>query len=222
MARLRRVGRAGSDGVDAKVLRHQLERHRTSHRDDTGLACAVVHTTHSAANFEREVFLLNAPVVSVILVCRSRCERSNSMVMSVVATPPLPGRFSISGRGRREENHGLIAKRMPEPLVLKPKLSIGLLEVDPKNGGFKRGDDNPLDCDLPVVDETSMVDIMLMEALLTMPSLLRSTDYRTVARFAQLNPLNPPTDRGFRSFAVRQRARPFRHTPTHDARQHHR
>ena len=25
-----------------------------------------------------------------------------------------------------------------------------LLEVDPKNGGFKRGDDNPLDCDLLV------------------------------------------------------------------------
>ena len=28
-------------------------------------------------------------------------------------------------------------------------------EVDPKGGGFKRGDDNPLDCDLLVVDETS-------------------------------------------------------------------
>ena len=33
-------------------------------------------------------------------------------------------------------------------------------------GGFKRGDDNPLDCDLLVVDETSMVDVMLMQALM--------------------------------------------------------
>src|SRR5260370_1359168 len=41
-----------------------------------------------------------------------------------------------------------------------------LLEVDPKGGGFKRGDDNPLDRDLLVVDETSMVDVMLMQALL--------------------------------------------------------
>mgnify|MGYP003296657318 CR=1 FL=1 len=41
-----------------------------------------------------------------------------------------------------------------------------LLEVDPKGGGFKRGDDNPLDCDLLVVDETSMVDVMLMQALM--------------------------------------------------------
>ena len=36
----------------------------------------------------------------------------------------------------------------------------------PQGGGFKRGDDNPLDCDLLVVDETSMVDVLLMQALL--------------------------------------------------------
>jgi exodeoxyribonuclease V alpha subunit len=40
------------------------------------------------------------------------------------------------------------------------------LEVDPRTGGFKRGEDNPLDCDLLVIDETSMVDVMLMQALL--------------------------------------------------------
>jgi ATP-dependent exoDNAse (exonuclease V) alpha subunit len=37
------------------------------------------------------------------------------------------------------------------------------VQVDPKGGGFKRGDDNPLDCDLLVVDETSMVDVMLAQ-----------------------------------------------------------
>ena len=41
-----------------------------------------------------------------------------------------------------------------------------LLEVDPKGGGFKRGDNNPLDCDLLIVDETSMVNVMLMQALM--------------------------------------------------------
>jgi exodeoxyribonuclease V alpha subunit len=40
------------------------------------------------------------------------------------------------------------------------------LEVDPKSGGFKRNADNSLDCDLLVVDEASMVDVMLMQALL--------------------------------------------------------
>jgi exodeoxyribonuclease V alpha subunit len=41
-----------------------------------------------------------------------------------------------------------------------------LLEADPKEGGFKRGEQNPVDCDLLVVDETSMVDVPLMRALL--------------------------------------------------------
>jgi exodeoxyribonuclease V alpha subunit len=31
---------------------------------------------------------------------------------------------------------------------------------------FKRNSDNPLECDLLVVDETSMVDVMLMQALM--------------------------------------------------------
>ena len=41
-----------------------------------------------------------------------------------------------------------------------------LLEVDPKGGGFRRGGENQLDCDLLVVDETSMVDVLLMQALM--------------------------------------------------------
>jgi exodeoxyribonuclease V alpha subunit len=53
-----------------------------------------------------------------------------------------------------------------EATGFEAKTIHGLLEVDPKGGGFKRDDDNPLDCDLLVVDETSMVDIMLMQALL--------------------------------------------------------
>src|SRR5262252_6107093 len=58
------------------------------------------------------------------------------------------------------------AKRMTEATGFEAKTIHRLLEVDPKGGGFKRDDDNPLDCDLLVVDETSMVDVMLMRALL--------------------------------------------------------
>jgi exodeoxyribonuclease V alpha subunit len=61
---------------------------------------------------------------------------------------------------------GRAAKRMTEATGFEAKTIHRLLEVDPKGGGFKRGDDNPLDCDLLVVDETSMVDIMLMQALM--------------------------------------------------------
>jgi exodeoxyribonuclease V alpha subunit len=61
---------------------------------------------------------------------------------------------------------GRAAKRMTEATGFEAKTIHRLLEVDPKGGGFKRGPDNPLECDLLVVDETSMVDVMLMQALL--------------------------------------------------------
>src|SRR6266403_2436194 len=61
---------------------------------------------------------------------------------------------------------GRAAKRMTEATGFEAKTIHRLLEVDPRGGGFKRGDDNPLDCDLLVVDEASMVDVMLMQALI--------------------------------------------------------
>src|SRR5262249_3934017 len=61
---------------------------------------------------------------------------------------------------------GRAAKRMTEATGFEAKTIHRLLEVDPKRGGFRRGEDNPLDCDLLVVDEASMVDVMLMQALL--------------------------------------------------------
>src|SRR5207342_43503 len=53
-----------------------------------------------------------------------------------------------------------------EATGLEAKTIHRLLEVDPMGGGFKRNADNPLDCDLLVVDEASMVDVMLMQALM--------------------------------------------------------
>jgi exodeoxyribonuclease V alpha subunit len=61
---------------------------------------------------------------------------------------------------------GRAAKRMTEATGVEAKTIHRLLEVDPKGGGFKRNADNPLDCDLLVVDEASMVDVMLMQALM--------------------------------------------------------
>jgi exodeoxyribonuclease V alpha subunit len=60
---------------------------------------------------------------------------------------------------------GRAAKRMNEATGLEAKTIHRLLEVDPKGGGFRRDAANPLDCDLLVVDETSMVDVLLMNAL---------------------------------------------------------
>ena len=40
------------------------------------------------------------------------------------------------------------------------------LEFDTKAFGFKRNEENPLDCDLLVVDESSMVNVSLMQYLM--------------------------------------------------------
>ena len=61
---------------------------------------------------------------------------------------------------------GRAAKRMSEATGREARTIHRLLEVDPKTGGFRRGPDYPLDCDLLVIDETSMVDVLLMHALL--------------------------------------------------------
>jgi exodeoxyribonuclease V alpha subunit len=61
---------------------------------------------------------------------------------------------------------GRAAKRMNEATGFEAKTIHRLLEVDPKGGGFRRDTENPLDCDLLVIDETSMVDVLLMNALL--------------------------------------------------------
>ena len=61
---------------------------------------------------------------------------------------------------------GRAAKRMNEATGLEARTLHRLLEVDPRTGGFKRSEENPLEGDLLVVDETSMVDVPLMYALL--------------------------------------------------------
>jgi exodeoxyribonuclease V alpha subunit len=61
---------------------------------------------------------------------------------------------------------GRAAKRLSESTGLEAKTIHRLLETDPRTGSFRRNEDAPLDCDLLVVDETSMVDVPLMRAVL--------------------------------------------------------
>src|SRR5271166_2434936 len=60
---------------------------------------------------------------------------------------------------------GRAAKRLAESTGFEAKTIHRLLETDPRTGSFRRNEDAPLDCDLLVVDETSMVDVPLMRAV---------------------------------------------------------
>jgi exodeoxyribonuclease V alpha subunit len=61
---------------------------------------------------------------------------------------------------------GRAAKRMAEITGMKAKTIHSLLEYDFKAGKFRRGLDTPLQCDLFIIDEASMIDTYLMYSLL--------------------------------------------------------
>ncbi len=61
---------------------------------------------------------------------------------------------------------GRAAKRLAEVTGREAKTIHRLLEYSPREGGFKRNEDNPLETDLVIIDEISMVDILLMNHLL--------------------------------------------------------
>ena len=61
---------------------------------------------------------------------------------------------------------GRAAKRLSESTGLVAKTIHRLLEVQPGTGKFARNESNPLDCHLVVLDESSMVDVVLMHSVL--------------------------------------------------------
>jgi exodeoxyribonuclease V alpha subunit len=61
---------------------------------------------------------------------------------------------------------GRAAKRMKEATGHESKTIHRMLEYSIQKGGFQRNDEKPLDCDLLILDEASMIDTILMHYLL--------------------------------------------------------
>ncbi|SPQ00117.1 Similar to exodeoxyribonuclease V alpha subunit [Candidatus Sulfobium mesophilum] len=61
---------------------------------------------------------------------------------------------------------GRAAKRMSEATGFEAKTIHRLLEFSPKQGDFRKNEEYPLETDLVVIDEASMVDTILMHSLL--------------------------------------------------------
>jgi hypothetical protein len=87
-----------------------------------------------------------------------------------MSNPNPPNKFKKVSRVPQAQAEGPAESTASQPPGSRPNpeppVGPRVLEVDPRGGGFKRGDDNPLDCDLLVVDEISMVDVILMQALM--------------------------------------------------------
>ena len=61
---------------------------------------------------------------------------------------------------------GRAAKRMSETTGHEAKTIHRMLEFSIQKGGFQKDDEHPLDCDLIIIDEASMIDTILMHHLL--------------------------------------------------------
>ncbi|MBW2092958.1 MAG: ATP-dependent RecD-like DNA helicase, partial [Deltaproteobacteria bacterium] len=61
---------------------------------------------------------------------------------------------------------GRAAKRMSETTGFEAKTIHRLLEYNIRKGGFQKNEQEPLKCDLLIVDEASMIDVTLMHHLL--------------------------------------------------------
>ena len=79
---------------------------------------------------------------------------------------------------------GRAAKRLSETTGGEAKTIHRLLEFSPQINSFKRNRQNPLDTDVVIVDETSMVDLVLMNRL--MQAIRRSTTVILIGDVDQL------------------------------------
>jgi exodeoxyribonuclease V alpha subunit len=84
---------------------------------------------------------------------------------------------------------GRAAKRMSEVTGAEAKTIHRLLEYSPHENRFRRNSQNPLDADLVVVDEASMLDVMLGSSLLK--AIRPSTSVIMVGDVDQLPPVGP-------------------------------
>jgi exodeoxyribonuclease V alpha subunit len=84
---------------------------------------------------------------------------------------------------------GRAAKRLSETTGLEAKTIHRMLEVNPAGGGFTRNEAKPLECDMLVVDECSMVDVPLMSHVLR--ALPRNASLLLVGDVDQLPSVGP-------------------------------
>lgn len=84
---------------------------------------------------------------------------------------------------------GRAARRMKEAAAYEAVTIHRLLEYSPAKGGFQRNADNPLDADMVIVDEASMIDIILMYQLVN--ALPPRASFILVGDVNQLPPVGP-------------------------------
>jgi hypothetical protein len=106
----------------------------------------------------------------VVLLCSQTCRHCRSVSSAIMSLPHKGSDATMVYTHLDRKSNGWICPRTSvrrsSGEIAPAQASIHrLLETDPRTGSFRRNEDAPLDCDLLVVDETSMVDVPLMRAV---------------------------------------------------------
>ena len=103
----------------------------------------------SSALIHKVMVVTGGPGTGKTTIIRSILEIHKAMNVTILLAAPT----------------GRAAKRMSETTGHEAKTIHRLLEFNQAKGGFQRNEENPLECDLLIIDEMSMVDTLLMNYL---------------------------------------------------------
>ena len=155
---------------------------------EKGVANKLLRIMHSSLDRLGSFKNINWPLIFSVLDKSSKLQLTDQQKLaiqtaltqkvSVLTGGPGTGKSTITGSIIQllKEKHasvllaaptGRAAKRLSETTDMQAKTIHRLLEFTPSEGvNFARDRENPLDADLIIIDETSMVDILLMNHLL--------------------------------------------------------
>jgi exodeoxyribonuclease V alpha subunit len=146
----------------ARRLKALLEVPRGLRRLDAGRAVAWVQAHLDLRLSETQAQALQAALDHKVMVITGGPGTGKTTIVNAV----LKIFERASARVLLAAPTGRAAKRLNEATGREARTIHRLLEYSPQRGGFQRTDEAPLECDLLVVDETSMVDTVLMHHLI--------------------------------------------------------
>jgi exodeoxyribonuclease V alpha subunit len=129
---------------------------------DTDKALDWVQKTHSMSLAKKQAEAVRRALEDKILVITGGPGTGKSFLLNAILkiVSRLKAKIVLAAPT------GRAAKRMNEATGFEAKTIHRLLEFDFQKGGFKKDEEHPLNCDLLIVDEMSMVDTVLMHHLL--------------------------------------------------------
>ena len=149
-----------------KSISHKLKKLLASPKSirqvDTAKALDWVQKTHSVSLAQKQAEAVRKALKDKILVITGGPGTGKSFLLNAILkiVSRLKARILLAAPT------GRAAKRMNEATGFEAKTLHRLLEFDFQKGGFKKDEEHPLNCDLLIVDEMSMVDTVLMHHLL--------------------------------------------------------